>query len=275
MFENVTGVFTKANMVYRLEILAELAKLGYDAEWRTIKGIEFGMAQKRQRAILVGFRKGQMHRFRWPEAVSNSGQSVGEVLHDLMAANGWPHADAWAKHASQPAMTLIGGSKLKTGLDLSQPKSRAKWEENGVNARGVAVDAPGPNCGPADVPGEDADNSTFPKLTLRMLARLQGFDDSWRFSPAVGSTPQPMRYDRCGDFWRSHKQRLEAFHQVTNAFPPRLARAIGLSIRRALTGRETDLAEVLPKPTHSMFSLERLPGAWAEWEEHDLAITHD
>ncbi|MGO9082034.1 MAG: DNA cytosine methyltransferase, partial [Streptosporangiaceae bacterium] len=52
------------------------------------------------------------------------------------------------------------------------------------------------------------------KLTVRMVARIQGFPDSWQFSG----------------------RRTAAYRQVGNAFPPPAARALGESIRSALTG---------------------------------------
>src|SRR5215469_10950403 len=49
---------------------------------------------------------------------------------------------------------------------------RAAWRELGVDGLGIADHPPGP-----DHPPELA-----PKLTVRMVARLQGFPDSWQFA---------------------------------------------------------------------------------------------
>lgn len=216
LLENVTGALHTSNAVNRLRILSELTGLGYDAEWRILEGPQFGLPQKRRRAILVGFRPGIMHRFRWPEALKAGAPTVGEALRDLMAAGGWPHVDAWAKRANDKAPTLIGGSQRKFGIDLAQPKSRESWEKIGVNPKGRAKAAPGPDA-PAD---------HTPKLTLPMLARLQGFPDHWAFQ---GSD-------------------LQVFRQIANAFPPCMAQAVGASIMRALTGSEVDLEAALAGP---------------------------
>ena len=258
MFENVRGVLQKRHLLYRLELLAELARLGYDAEWRVVKGADFALGQKRERAILVGFKRGMMHRFRWPEKLEKADMSVGQLLGDLMAEGGWPHADEWAARASEPAPTLIGGSRKKSGMDLAQQLSRETWAKYGVNASYVAIEPPGPEAGQPAYVGELKERlPTLPYLTLRMLARLQGFDDIWRFAPA-GSPETAADYDRRGDFLRRIEARRESFRQITNAFPPRLARAVGLSIRRALTGDEFDLETVLPTKTHVSFSFEGL-----------------
>ncbi len=52
----------------------------------------------------------------------------------------------------------------------------------------------------------------MPKLTTPMVARLQGFPDSWDFSG----------------------RKTAAYRQVGNAFPPPVAKAIGEAIASAL-----------------------------------------
>lgn len=213
MLENVKGLLQAPNSVHRLRILADLADLGYDSEWRVLEGVKFGLPQNRHRAILVAFQPGFMHRFRWPEPLKAKAPTVGEALRDLMAAGGWPHVDEWVKRANGYAPTLIGGSQKKMGIDLAQQKSRESWLKIGVNPNGRTTAAPGPDT-PAD---------HIPKLTLAMMARIQDFPDEWKFQ---GSD-------------------LQAFHQIANAFPPRMAQAVGASIMRALTGSEIDLPAAL------------------------------
>lgn len=218
MLENVTGLLHAPNSLYRLKILSDLSRSGYDAEWRIVKGVDFGLCQKRQRAILVGFKRGIMHRFRWPQALKATAPTVGEALRDLMGANGWPGVEAWVKKANGYAPTLIGGSQKKRGIDLAQENSRKSWTKIGVNPSGKANSVPGPDT-PVD---------HLPKLTLRMMARIQDFPDNWHF---------------CGS-------ELQQFHQIANAFPPRMARAVGYSIIRALSGSEVDLEPALATPPH-------------------------
>jgi len=52
----------------------------------------------------------------------------------------------------------------------------------------------------------------MPRLTIRMVARLQGFPDDWNF--AGGKTA--------------------SYRQIGNAFPPPVARAVATQIRCAL-----------------------------------------
>ncbi|WP_336057928.1 DNA cytosine methyltransferase [Nitratireductor sp. CH_MIT9313-5] len=209
MLENVTGALQASNAMHRLRILARMTALGYDAEWRILSGPDFGLPQKRRRAILVGFQRGVVHRFSWPEPLAKNAPTVGEALYDLMAAKGWAHVDEWKERANGYAPTIIGGSQKKGGIDLAQPKSRESWRELGVDPGHYAKAAP----------DRDAPRDHMPKLTLEMLARLQGFRDDWQLQ---GSN-------------------LQKFRQIANAFPPAMAQAIGLSILRALTGYKVDL----------------------------------
>ncbi|NGO51092.1 DNA cytosine methyltransferase [Mesorhizobium camelthorni] len=228
MLENVTGALHGTNSMYRLEILAEMAAMGYDAEWRTLYGPEFGLCQKRERAILVAFQPGIMHRFRWPTPLRTAPPTVGQTLKDLVGAKGWKHVDAWAEKANGLAPTLIGGSQKKKGIDLAQKKSRESWTVLGVEPSGLAK----------SIPDENSPANVLPKLTLRMMARIQDFPDDWQF---------------CGS-------KQQQFRQIANAFPPRMARAMGLAIMRALTGSEVNLERALasPIPTGRGLDLRRL-----------------
>lgn len=245
MLENVLGLFHARHLPYRLEILAKLSSMGYEAEWREIEGPDFGMAQRRKRTILVGMRKDAMHRFRWPEPLDLSPRTVADTLRDLMAANGWKHVDDWAEKAAGHCNTLVGGSDGKSSPDLGRENGRRAWLELAVNPHGVALEAPGPDVGPAGEPGDPRQAHTYPRLTLRMLARLQEFPDEWRFSP-------PARWQAADGFDSRGDMALGSpmptFRQIANAFPPAMARALGIRIRRALTGYGPDLGEALKLP---------------------------
>ena len=117
-----------------------------------------------------------------------------------MAERGWNGAKAWAKKADKVAPTLVGGSKKHGGPDLGPVRSRKAWAELGVDGLGIANKAPEP------------DFEGMPRLTSRMMARLQGFPDTWTFG---------------------HKK-TAACRMIGNAFPPPVAQAIGLKIKECL-----------------------------------------
>jgi len=120
-----------------------------------------------------------------------------------MAARGWEHADNWAARANQIAPTIVGGSKKHGGPDLGPTRAKKAWASLGVDGHGIADDAPAPMF------------SGMPRLTVRMVARLQGFPDTWKF---VGG-------------------KTNAYRQVGNAFPPPVAAAVAEKIAAALRVR--------------------------------------
>jgi DNA (cytosine-5)-methyltransferase 1 len=202
LLENVRGLGATRFDDYRAKVLDRLDELGYCTWWQLVNASQHGVPQLRPRFVLISIRRRWAAGFRWPEPQPGPPPTVGETLADLMASGGWPGACAWAAKACQIAPTIVGGSKKHGGPDLGPTRARAAWRELGVDGLGVAADSPG-----AEFPV-----SQLPKLTVRMVAKLQGFPDSWAFS---GS-------------------RTAAYRQVGNAFPPPVARALGTAIAAAL-----------------------------------------
>jgi DNA (cytosine-5)-methyltransferase 1 len=206
LVENVRGLLSSKFRPYRSYIRRRLVALGYERLWWDIvQASDYGVPQLRPRALLVALRDDVEGTFAWPEPVADR-VTVGETLLDLMGEAGWPHAQAWAERANRIAPTLVGGSKKHGGPDLGPSRAKAEWATIGCDGMGLADQAPGPDF-PAD---------HRPKLTVRMTARLQGFDDEWHLSG--GKTAQ--------------------YRQVGNAFPPPVARAVGEAIAAALAGED-------------------------------------
>ena len=167
LLENVRGLSLPRFAAYRQHVLDRLAELGYAADWRLLHASDYGVPQLRPRFVLVAMRPEDFAYFSWPEPAGQP-PTVGETLRDLMAANGWPGASAWAEHANDIAPTIVGGSKKHGGADLGPTRAKRAWREMGVDALGVADAAPS-----ADDPV-----TLLPKLTCEMVARLQGWDDA-------------------------------------------------------------------------------------------------
>lgn len=200
MIENVRGFLSAVFEDYRLQLKTQLSKLGYHAEWRLLNASDFGVPQLRPRVVIIALRKDLVEAFDWPDVLPHNPPSVGEVLKDLMAANGWQGATRWAKQADDIAPTIVGGSKKHGGPDLGPTRARRAWAAMGVEGRSLADAAPLPDfCG-------------MPRLTLRMVARLQGFPDNWQF----------------------HGRKTTAYRQVGNAFPAPVAGAVANNLRIAL-----------------------------------------
>jgi DNA (cytosine-5)-methyltransferase 1 len=215
LLENVRGLSLPRFAAYRQHVLDRLVELGYAADWRLLHASDYGVPQLRPRFVLVAMRPDDFAHFAWPQPVGPP-PTVGETLRDLMAANGWAGAAAWADRASDIAPTIVGGSKKHGGPDLGPTRAKRAWREMGVDAMGIANSAPGP-----------ADPVThLPKLTCEMVARLQGWDGA--------------EY-----VWEFTGRKTANYRQIGNAFPPPVARAIGEQIHRALNhmGEPRELVE--------------------------------
>jgi DNA (cytosine-5)-methyltransferase 1 len=215
LLENVRGLSLPRFAAYRQHVLDRLAELGYAGDWRLLHASDYGVPQLRPRFVLVAMQPADLAYFAWPEPRAGDTPTVGETLLDLMAANGWPGAVAWAAKANDIAPTIVGGSKKHGGADLGPTRAKRAWRLLGVNALGVADAAP-----PADDPV-----SLLPKLTCEMVARIQGWNG-----------PEYR--------WEFTGRKTSNYRQIGNAFPPPVARAIGERIRRALDHEGTPRALV-------------------------------
>src|SRR5205823_9117195 len=128
-------------------------------------------AQLRPRALCVALEQGYRDNFVWPRAKSMPVQTVGELLLDLMASNGWPGATLWKLKASGIAPTIVGGSHKHGGPDLGPTRARSQWIALGIDGRGIAD----------DVVGAEFQCDGLPRMPVRMVARLKAFLDNWYF----------------------------------------------------------------------------------------------
>ena len=200
MIENVRGILDAVFEDYRKYVGTELKKLGYQPGWKLMNASDFGVSQLRPRVVFIALKKEYSQHFSWPEPSLEPVKTVGELLHDLMAANEWKGSQAWEKRADEIAPTIVGGSLKHGGPDLGPTRARKAWATLGVDGMGIADEAPTRHF------------VGMPRLTVRMVARLQGFPDDWQF---VGGKTQTYR-------------------QVGNAFPPPFARAVATNLRLCL-----------------------------------------
>jgi DNA (cytosine-5)-methyltransferase 1 len=203
MLENVRGLLDAVFDDYRNKVEKQLKKMGYTPGWKLLNASDFGVSQLRPRVVFVGIRKELSDKFSWPEAMNIEPPTVGELLHDLMKANGWRGADRWRAQANCIAPTLVGGSKKHGGPDLGPTRAKRAWATLGVDGMGLWDEAP-----PREFVG-------VPRLTTRMTARVQGFPDDWQF----------------------HGRKTAAYRQIGNAFPPPVAAAVAGRILEALTAK--------------------------------------
>lgn len=201
MIENVRGFLGAVFQDYRDELKENLRKLGYWTDWRLLNSSDFGVPQLRPRVVIVALRSEFADAFSWPEVEPQNPRTVGETLLPLMAENGWRGAKKWAAKADEIAPTIVGGSKKHGGPDLGPTRAKRAWEALGVNGKTIAEEAP------------ERDFVGLPRLTVPMVARIQGFPDDWVFTG----------------------RKTNAYRQVGNAFPPPVAAAVASEVRQAIS----------------------------------------
>jgi DNA (cytosine-5)-methyltransferase 1 len=200
MLENVRGFLDPKFNEYRQHILNSIEELGYRVSIKLLNASDYGVPQLRPRVVIVGIREDIKTLFSYPKENDDPPPTVGETLKDLMGAHGWSGLEQWVENADKIAPTIVGGSKKHGGPDLGPVRARRAWAELGVDGNGVANDAP------------SKDFQGMPKLTKEMIALIQGFPPEWSFG----------------------KKKTSACRMIGNAFPPPVAKAVGLEIRRCL-----------------------------------------
>lgn len=200
MLENVRGFMDPVFLNYRESILRQIRELGYTVQINLLNASDYGVPQLRPRVVIVGIRHDIDKSFVYPQKQKRAPKTVGQTLLDLMSENNWQDAKKWAASANTIAPTIVGGSKKHGGPDLGPARARKAWATLNVDGTGIADDAPA------------YDFVGMPKLTPRMVARIQGFPDEWTFG----------------------KKKTSACRMIGNAFPPPVAKAVGEKIREVL-----------------------------------------
>ncbi|NER48966.1 MAG: DNA cytosine methyltransferase [Symploca sp. SIO1A3] len=201
MLENVRGFSCKKFADYRTELLRQMSLMGFVVDWRVLNASDYGVPQLRPRFILIALQKEYAPFFTWPEGSTNC-PTVADTIGDLIKECGWLGAQKWIGKAQSIAPTLVGGSKKHGGADLGPTRAKKQWADLGIDGKGIA-DAPPSAIDPFD---------KLPRLTIRMVARLQTFPDDWIFKG--GKTAQ--------------------YRQIGNALPPLVSQAVAGAIKNAL-----------------------------------------
>ena len=220
--ENVSGMLANRHSEAVKNIVSMFEDCGYDVSITLVNAKDYGVAQERKRVFYIGFRKDLGVEFEFPTgSTQEDDQKI--TLRDII----WDLQDTAVptlvrnKHNSE----AINNNEYFTGSysPIYMSRNRVKaWDE-----QAFTVQASGRQCqlhpqapkmvkvGHNDCRFVEGQEHLYRRMTVREVARVQGFPDDFKFI-----------YTNVDD----------AYKMIGNAVPVNLAYEIALAIKAALGG---------------------------------------
>lgn len=220
--ENVKGLVSHDKGRTLQTMLDVFEEVGYTVYHKVLNAIDFEVAQKRERIIIVGVRKDIRESagcdYLFPEPIAKK-LTLKDVLQNvpdsLCAAYSEkkqsifalvPQGGYWRDLPDDVAREYLGKSYFSGGGKTGIAR-KMSWDEAGLTVL----------CSPAQKQTDRCHPEEIRPFSVRENARIQSFPDDWEF---VGSM-------------------AEQYKQVGNAVPVNFAYHIGKSIKEYLNGEQT------------------------------------
>ena len=217
LFENVKGLLTHDKGKTLNTILDIFEQQGYNVKYDVLNALDYGVAQKRERLIMIGIRKDLQDEINFNFPVKHEKQLVlRDVLIDV------PESEC-AKYSKEKekifSLVPPGGYWKDIDPQIAKKYMKSCWDMGGGRTgilRRLSLDEPSltilttpqmkqtERCHPLEVR----------PFSIRENARIQSFPDEWEF---VGTT-------------------AAKYKQIGNAVPCNLAKEIGIEIIKSLGG---------------------------------------
>lgn len=215
--ENVKGLTTHDGGKTIQTMIDVFEDLGYKVEWKVLNAWDYGVAEKRQRVVIIGIRNDLIDKvkFEYPlpheykpvlrDVLQNVPDSVGakypenkRKVFDLVPPGGyWRDLPDDVAREYMKSCYFMGGGR--TGI-----ARRLSWDEPSLTL----------TCSPMMKQTDRCHPDESRPFTTREYARIQSFPDEWKFAGKMG----------------------DIYKQIGNAVPVNLAKCIGESIMNALNG---------------------------------------
>lgn len=215
--ENVRGLLTHDGGRTLRTMLDIYEAMGYRVETHLVHAVDYGVAQKRERLIIVGIRADLDLKYRLPKVYAKK-LVLRDVLKNVPISEGEtyppkkervlrlvPPGGYWRNLPDDIAREYMGKSYFSGGGRTGMAR-RISWDEPCLTL----------TCSPAQKQTERCHPDETRPFTVREYARIQSFPDEWQFSGAVS----------------------QQYKQIGNAVPVELAKAIGLSVVDVLNRAE-------------------------------------
>ncbi|MDU3776267.1 MAG: DNA (cytosine-5-)-methyltransferase [Clostridium perfringens] len=218
--ENVKGLVSHDEGKTLKTMIEVFTDIGYDVKYKVLKAIDYGVAQKRERIIIIGTRKDLTDvKYKFPKAFGYI-PTLREALKDVPKSEGSkypetkkkvldlvPPGGCWIDLPEEVAKEYMGKSYFSGGGKRGMAR-RISWDEPCLTL----------TCSPAQKQTERCHPDETRPFTVREYARIQSFPDEWIFEGSV----------------------TQGYKQIGNAVPVKLGKAIGLSIVDYLNRVEED-----------------------------------
>ena len=228
--ENVSGMLADRHSVAVQNILNLFEQSGYDVSLTLVNAKDYGVAEERKRVFYIGFRKDLGIIFRFPKgstAEDDKKLTLRDIIWDLQSTA----VPAGPKNHHNPA--AINNNEYFTGAfsPIFMSRNRVKsWDE-----QAFTVQASGRQCQlhPQAPKMEKFDKNDcrfvkgaehlYRRMTIREVARVQGFPDDFQFI---------------------YKDTNNAYKMIGNAVPVNLAYEVAVAIKLFLEGRGKEVVGI-------------------------------
>lgn len=220
--ENVSGMLANRHSEAVQNILHMFEEAGYDVSLTLVNAKNYGVAEERKRVFYIGFRKDLNIQFVFPKG-STEEEDAKLTLRDII----WDLQDtavpAGPKNHHNPE--AVNNNEYFTGAfsPIFMSRNRVKgWDE-----QAFTVQASGRQCqlhpqapkmqkfGKDDCRFVEGSEHLYRRMTIREIARIQGFPDDFQFL---------------------YKETNNAYKMIGNAVPVNLAYEIATAIKLFLQG---------------------------------------
>jgi len=215
--ENVKGLATHDKGKTLQVMLDVFEEVGYDVTYKVLNALDYGVAQKRQRIVIIGVRKDIKNKigidYTFPKAYKKQ-LTLRDILKDVP-----PSPCAIYNNKKKEVLKYVkpGGCWRDLPDHIAREYMKTTYFMGGGRtgiARRLSWDEPGLTvlCTPAQKQTERCHPDELRPFSIRENARIQSFPDDWIFEGSLA----------------------EQYKQIGNAVPVNLAKEIGLSIIKYL-----------------------------------------
>ncbi len=217
--ENVKGLTTHDKGKTIQTMVDVFEDLGYQVEWKVLNAWDYGVAEKRQRVVIIGIRNDLKDKikFEYPipheykpvlrDVLKNVPDSIGakypeskKKVFDLVPAGGyWKDLPDDVAREYMKTCYFMGGGRTGIARKIS-------WDEPCLTL----------TCSPMMKQTDRCHPEESRPFTTREYARIQSFPDDWEFAGKMN----------------------DIYKQIGNAVPVGLAKCVGEAIMNALNGGE-------------------------------------